>query len=168
LNLDENKSYKLKLIQTKWGEIKCKYEVYEPFKGKIKIIISDHQTFSNNPFVYFKTTHRKLYDEEYKHHRSNGYFDVIFMNEKKNITEGTITNIFIVKNNKWITPRLEDGVLNGIYRSHLINENGNVVEQSIQNEDLINADRLYLTNSVRGLIKVDELFIGNKIVSAFS
>lgn len=168
LNVDQEKSYKLKLKLTKWGEIKSQIYHYHPFHGEVKIILSVFQTVSKDPYVHFKTTNRNLYDDEYNRYSQKGYFDVIFTNEKENITEGAISNIFVVKNDNWYTPLLSDGILDGIYRNHIIQKKGIVKEKSLETGDLLTADNLYLTNSVRGLVKVNKLFIGNKEARVYS
>src|SRR5690606_39920149 len=66
---------------------------------------SDLKTISSeNRFQYFKTTNRELYNSEYKKYSEHGFFDVIFINEKNQVAEGAITNIFINKNGLLYTP----------------------------------------------------------------
>lgn len=158
-NLDKIFSYKLKIISTKWGGLEYLAEEYIPFNAEVKIKLSAHQTNSSDTFVYFKTTNRKLYDAEYQRYNADGFFDVIFANEKMHVTEGAITNIFVVKNNKWVTPPLYDGLLNGIYRHLLMVGRRDIEETSIQVNDLLTADNIYLTNSVRGLVKINKLVL---------
>lgn len=161
------KQYKLKIRLSKWGEITASIKPYEKFIGEIKAILSGKTADSNNCFQYFKTTNRKLYDDEYESQHPKGFFDVIFTNENKNITEGAITNIFIVKNDTWFTPPISDGLLNGIQRAYLLHTKENIVEKSLTRDDLFNADSLYLSNSVRGLVKVDKLFVKDEVIKIY-
>ncbi|PKN88607.1 MAG: aminodeoxychorismate synthase, component I [Deltaproteobacteria bacterium HGW-Deltaproteobacteria-1] len=113
------------------------------------VVVSRHKTNSGDPFLYHKTTHRKLYDEEFKRHSAQGYFDVVFQNEKDEITEGAISNIFILVKGRWYTPPLSCGLLNGIARQVMIRKL-NAGEKILYLKDLKSADRIVLTNSVRG------------------
>jgi len=113
------------------------------------IAVSERKTNSDDPFLYHKTTHRKLYDEEFKRYSARGYFDVVFRNEKDEITEGAISNIFILVKGRWYTPHLSCGLLNGIARQVMIRKL-NAVEKILYLKDLKSAEQIVLTNSVRG------------------
>ncbi len=118
-----------------------------------KIIFSKKPTNSQNIFLFHKTTNRELYDEEYKKYSKLGFADVIFRNEKDQITEGTISNIFIKKNGKFYTSPIECGLLNGVYRQYFMKKN-KVIEKILYERDLRNADEIFICNSVRGIRKV--------------
>ena len=81
-------------------------------------------------------------------------YDVIFCNEKGHITEGCIHNIFIKKNNVLFTPPISCGLLNGIYRQHILATSANVQEKPLYWKDLVAADEIFMCNSVQGLQKV--------------
>lgn len=89
-----------------------------------------------------------------KQSMAEGIADFIFLNEREEITEGSITNLFIEEKEKLYTPPLQCGVLPGIYRNDVLRTNPEAVEKIIKIDDLLNADALYLCNSVRGWIKV--------------
>jgi para-aminobenzoate synthetase/4-amino-4-deoxychorismate lyase len=131
----------------------------------IKVIISEKNINQDNTFQYFKTTNRELYYSEYRKSNSEGFFDVIFFNEKKELAEGAITNIFLRKENVWFTPPITSGILAGIYRNYFINTNDNVKETIVTINDLLTADEVKLVNSVRGEIKVNQLFYQNEFVA---
>ena len=87
--------------------------------------------------------------------RVRGCFDVLFSNQKGEITEGSRTNLFIKKGDTFYTPPIECGLLDGIYRRQILDdENIKSVEKILFFEDLRSAEQLYLCNSVRGLIPV--------------
>ncbi|MGB5288762.1 MAG: aminotransferase class IV, partial [Ignavibacteriaceae bacterium] len=111
---------------------------------------------------HFKTTNRKIYDEEYSVYKSKGLYEVLYLNEKNELAEGSRSNIFLKKDNLWFTPTLNSGALPGIYRKFFIKNNINISEKNIKIEDLLNADRLLLTNALRGEINVNKVFINNE------
>ena len=61
----------------------------------MKVRFSDKKTLSGDIFLHHKTTNRDLYDEEHKRWKDRGYLDIIFTNEKNQVTEGAVSNIII-------------------------------------------------------------------------
>jgi len=159
---------KIRLSLTKWGEISVDLsDITKPAK-EISVIISQNKINSTDKFRYFKTTNRKLYDDEYKHFSSKGFFDVIYLNEKDEIAEGSRTNIFFRKGINWFTPAIDSGLLPGVYRKYFIEIHPDISEKNIRIEDLINADEILLTNALSGELKVDKLFINSEEYFAFA
>ena len=155
---------KLRLTLNKWGKVTFETSSIERLPGLIKVAVSDKRINSDNTFQYFKTTNRDLYNQESEAYKSKGFFEVIFLNEKEEIAEGSITNIFIKKNSVWLTPHLSCGILAGIYREYFISTNAETEETKLTLNDLLTADELILVNSVRKEIKVNQLVSGNEIV----
>jgi len=120
-----------------------------------RIRISSCATDSHSPYLFHKTTRRDLYDSEKEVALREGYYEVLFVNERGEITEGSISNIFVRKNGRILTPAQDCGLLNGILRRYLIqNSNEKIREAILTVKDLIEADALYVGNSVRGLMRV--------------
>jgi len=163
VELDPGKKFKIKLTLNKWGRIKIETSDLSSATEIVKIIVSERRINTQNRFQYFKTTNRRLYGDEYQKYYAKGFFDVIFLNEKDEVAEGSITNIFIRKGNSWLTPPLTSGILNGIYRSHLLKEEDNK-EKLISVEYLLKADEIKLVNSVRGEIRVNQLYCRNEVI----
>ncbi|MEO6546503.1 MAG: aminodeoxychorismate lyase [Ferruginibacter sp.] len=78
--------------------------------------------------------------------------DAILLNANGRICETTIGNIFIVKDGVIYTPSLSEGCIAGIMRRAVIknlqSDNLSMFEKHINTEDLINADEVFVTNSV--------------------
>lgn len=165
--LDAKKVYRLKIILNKTGKVELQIQEFTQKKSVIKIILSKNKINSLNKFQYFKTTNRKLYDEEYNHYKAKGFFDVIYLNENENVSEGSITNIFIRKGNVITTPTLQCGILSGIYRKYFIRTHPETKEKRISLDDLLTADEIILTNSLRGAVKVDEFYLNEKEYVAY-
>lgn len=81
--------------------------------------------------------------------------DVLLLNEKGNIIEGTSSNLIIVSNGVLYTPSIEDGVLAGTMRMKIINsalKNGiKVYECSLMPQNLLAADEILLVNAMSGV-----------------
>ncbi len=120
-----------------------------------EVVFSDKYTDSNSIYLFHKTTERKLYDDERALTVAEGYYEVLFVNEKGEVTEGSYTNIFLQKGNKLLTPPVSCGLLPGVLRNHLLQEFPEIVQEEIFTiEDIEQAEAVYVGNSVRGLVKV--------------
>jgi len=148
--------YKVRLLLFKDGSIKLEPSLFQSRRdAELKVYLSAKRTQTQEPFLYHKTTCRKIYDEEYKRCRRLGFYEAIFANEKGEITEGAISNIFIRKNGGLYTPPLKCGLLDGVYRRYMLYSGRFPIKEKVLfKEDLINAEEIYLSNSVRGLVKV--------------
>ena len=80
-----------------------------------------------------------------------GFFEAILLDNDNNATEGTFSNIFIIKNNQLKTPSLNEFVLSGIIRKSILDicraNNISFKETAITEKDLYEADEIFLTNS---------------------
>jgi para-aminobenzoate synthetase/4-amino-4-deoxychorismate lyase len=150
------KKYKVRVTLSQSGRINITSEEIagEEQPVNLYVMLSDTQTDSNDLFLYHKTTNRSLYVRIYREAVQRGLTDVIFMNERQEITEGAISNVLIERGGLLLTPPVTCGLLNGVYRSHLINTLPNIVEQVITENDFRNADGIYICNALRGLRKV--------------
>jgi para-aminobenzoate synthetase/4-amino-4-deoxychorismate lyase len=121
-----------------------------------RVVFSDKRTDSHDPYLFHKTTRRRLYDDERRQAVAAGFYEVLFCNEKGKVTEGSITNIFIRRGDFYLTPPVDCGLLNGVFRQYFMAANPlQVKEALLTRQDLVKADGLYVANSVRGLVEVE-------------
>lgn len=149
--------YKVRLTLDRNGQCVVEsHEVdYTPESEKKLIMLSKLRTYSEDKILYHKTSMRQLYDLSYRDAVSQGYFEIIFMNEKDQITEGAISNIWITKDGKYLTPPIKCGLLNGVYRQYLLETLPNASEAVLSIDDLIHAESIYVCNAIRGLRQVE-------------
>jgi para-aminobenzoate synthetase/4-amino-4-deoxychorismate lyase len=103
---------------------------------------------SNDILLKHKTNWRETYESEFTH---AGGDEVLFVNERGRLTEGSRTNIFLRRGGRLFTPPLQEGLLNGCLRCELIAD-GQCEEAELYPHDLESADEVLLGNSLRGLI----------------
>ena len=120
-----------------------------------RVRISNAQVSSKDHFLYHKTTHRDVYDRELAAALSAECDDALFFNEREELTEGAIHNVFIVKDGVWKTPPIQCGLLPGTYRRQFLRECHDVREEILTLDDLMRAEKIYLCNSVRGMQSVE-------------
>jgi 4-amino-4-deoxychorismate lyase len=104
---------------------------------------------SDNPFLRLKTTERRAYDAA-RAALPHGVHDAILLNERGEICESTIANIFLKRGDVYVTPQIGAGLLPGILREEMIAE-GRAIEARLTLDDLADG-ALFLGNSLRGLI----------------
>ncbi|MDZ5034103.1 aminotransferase class IV, partial [Clostridium perfringens] len=90
-----------------------------------------------------------------------GYDEVLFLNEKGYISQGTTSNIFIVKDNIEYTPNVRSVLLPGIVRDFIINYY-EVYEKEITLDEVMESDEIFITNSLLGIMGISK--INNKIL----
>jgi len=150
------------------GNYKIRLTVYQNQKFKVshdaisattkndnpKIIsISQEPIDSHSIFQYHKTSRREHYNQAFDEAAKDDYYDVLFLNENKELVEASRHNVFIKKGNQYYTPPISSGALNGIQRQQFMLLH-NVKEVALAIDDLESADEILLTNSVRGVVKV--------------
>src|SRR6478752_1762159 len=129
-----------------------------------RFAISDQRVDEKDALFFHKTTRRQFYDREMERQKAlTGCDEVVFLNKKGELTEGTRTNLFIELDGRLFTPALPCGLLPGTLREELIDLPRAAASEAILTlADLTLADRIYLGNSVRGLIRAEPLGLARK------
>ncbi len=129
----------------------------------MRYVISDTRVNSADPFLYHKTTRRELYDGEWAHYsETTGADEVIYLNERGELAEGSRTNLFLQSDGVLLTPAISSGLLPGVLRGDLIAA-GKARESVLTLKDLESADEVYLGNSVRGLVRAKPLVLSKAV-----
>ena len=98
------------------GDFYLQSETLVDTKPVRKIAIAEQKLSSSDPWLRHKTTQRRMYDEA-RSSLPKGLDELLFVNEKGEVCEGTITNVFVqLLDGNWITPTLKSGCLPGILR----------------------------------------------------
>lgn len=92
---------------------------------------------------------------------SQNYFEVVFLNNSGYLTEGAVSNIFVVKGDNILTPPLSCGILDGITRKTVFEIAKSVgipsYEKLLTLDDLYCADEVFLTNTLIEIMPVVEV-----------
>jgi len=101
--------------------------------------------------------------------KSRGCFEAVFHRDGI-VTEGALSNIFIIKDRKVITHPVSRLILNGITRQFVIQlaEENNIpmIQHEFGNDQMLSADEVFLTSTpweVMPVIRVEEKIIGKGI-----
>lgn len=87
-----------------------------------------------------------------------GYNEALFLNTDGFISEGAVSNIFFIKNGIIFTPKTKCGLLPGIVREFVIKYSSSIGIEIQEGEftysELMDAQGVFITNSVMGIMKV--------------
>ena len=89
----------------------------------MRFAVSPSRVDSADLFLFHKTTRRELYDREWQEYAERlGTDEVIYLNERGELAEGSRTTIFIERDGELLTPPLSAGLLPGTLRAELLAE----------------------------------------------
>jgi 4-amino-4-deoxychorismate lyase len=114
-------------------------------KAEWRVGLAEERLRSGDPWLQVKSTRREIYDRA-RAALPQGLDEVIFLNERGEVCDGTITTVFFDRGQGMRTPPLLSGLLPGVLRAELA-----CPEEVLHASDLP-AARLWVGNALRGLI----------------
>ncbi|EDT00154.1 aminodeoxychorismate synthase component I [Burkholderia ambifaria] len=156
--LDGDNPYRMKLALAKDGTLDI---TAAPLKrlpvGPVRVMLASAHGFAptrtDDALLLHKTTRRAEYDRAWQAAEALGGFDMLFVNERGEVTEGGRSNLFVKLDGQWVTPPLASGVLPGVMRGVLLDDCAfGAVERIVTRDDLARAQALLLTNALRGAL----------------
>lgn len=118
-----------------------------------RVVIAEERITAADPWLAVKTTRRERYDRV-RTCLPRGVDEALFLNETGEVCEGAITNVFVQRGERLLTPPRAAGLLPGILRQELLTM-GRAVEAPLRREDLTGAEGIYVGNALRGLIRAE-------------
>lgn len=109
-----------------------------------------------SPLIYHKTINYGDNILEMRRIKSTDTDEVVFLNSKGEICEGSRTNIFFVREKEIITPEIKSGLLPGVVRRLVIEKCG-AKEVQIFPKDVEAMEECFVTNSLMGIMPVTKL-----------
>lgn len=146
---------RVRLLLDAFGKLAIQTAPLPALQGLPFVALTSLKLESAEPFLQHKTTHRPWYDAATQWLAQHpDYFDLIFLNEKGELCEGSRSNIYVLKHGEWLTPPLSSGLLGGVLRTQLL-ETGQAKEAILAPSDLT-ADKasIRLSNALRGWFDV--------------
>lgn len=164
------KNARIKIIISKRAEDKFNVlilvsplEQLPPFYSLLgKTLSRDHISLS----FRHKTTSRADSYVAYKSALEAGFNDVLYLNEKNELIECSRANVFLVLEDKIITPLLESGILSGVTREKVIeiakSEEINIEEKNVHSLYLNKAKDVFITSAIVGIMPVFKIKLEDK------
>jgi para-aminobenzoate synthetase / 4-amino-4-deoxychorismate lyase len=137
---------KVRLLASRGGSLAIEMRalpepLVQPWSVAVVPLPVDPQDFR----LAHKTTDRAFYDQA---RHASGYDEVLFVDPDGFLTEGSITALFVERDDILMTPFASRGLLPSALRSELLDQ-GKAIEADLRPDDL--GDSFLLGNSVRGL-----------------
>ena len=143
---------RVRLIVDAGGQINLTDKALKPIDSPLRIALSKYALTAKRQETRHKVSLRDFYDgERYRLKQSHGVDEVIFVNQKGELCEGSFTTLFIEKDAQLYTPALEAGLLPGVYRAKILSDQ-KAIASVLTLDDLRTADAIYVGNSLRGLM----------------
>ena len=142
---NRSESFKVRLMLWKDGEIRTEISRLKT-SGEKRVALATKPVNSSDRFLFHKTTRRDFYHEQLA--TQPDYDDLIFWNERNEITESTIANVVVSIDDELFTPPIESGLLAGTFRDQMLAE-GKIRERVITVAEFQRAKDFWLINSVR-------------------
>jgi len=137
---------RLRLTLDEQGHHQASAQDLPPSPPHWRYAVSAERMDSRDLLLRHKTSWRELYEIEVKR---LGVDEVVFVNQRGELTEGARSNIFIKRGDVLLTPPRTAGTLDGCLRAELIAQ-GKARETVLTPEDL--SGEVWFGNSLRGLI----------------
>lgn len=147
---------RVRLNVTYRGKIEVTTNPFEPVaEDRIwRLRLAQQRLTSDDAFLRHKTSRREVYEAARAEFSSEDADEVLLLNERGEVCEGTITNLFVeAEVGQLLTPALSSGLLPGILRAELIRE-GKARSEVLKPVALANR-KLFVGNSLRGLIRAE-------------
>lgn len=152
-----NKALRVRLTLDPDGVIDIETAPFEalPAETVWRLGIAKTRLRHDDPLLNHKTTRRELYVAAREEFSREEVDEVLLFNDLGQLCEGTITTVFLDRGDKaCVTPALSCGLLAGVLREELLRKKS-VTEAVLTMDDVLNADKIFVGNSLRGMIKAD-------------
>lgn len=151
--LPDDGEHRMRLDLAADGSTAIKTGKLQPLASPVKLLLAPHATQSNDIYLKHKTSSRAVYDAAWQQAEAQGAFDMLFFNERDELTEGGRSNVFVKLDGRWHTPPLAAGVLPGIMRAVLLKDPELcATERTITRGELQQAQAVLICNALRGAV----------------
>lgn len=147
-------SHRLRLLLDDTGRRTVQAAVLPPLPPGQQIMLAPEALDPDELLLRHKTTHRPWYAAAAEWlPRHPRVFDLVYMNTRGELCEGSRSNLYLKLDGEWFTPPLDSGCLPGVQRAELL-ESGQARERVLPVALLRQAEGLRLSNALRGWFDV--------------
>lgn len=133
----------------------------ENYCNGFKLCFAETKRNPYSPLTYIKASSYLENIYEKQRGLSLGFDEVLFLNVHDRIAEGSISNVFYVKDSTLYTPDVDCGILPGILREKIVD----IVQAlgiplkvgKFTKNEILKADEIFITNSVLEIMPVSQL-----------
>lgn len=131
-------------------------------KEGVAVYLCDYRLPINPPVAGIKHLNKLDYVMASLEWNSKPFQEAILCDSGDRVVEASSRNIFIVRDDKLLTPRLNNAGVAGVMREIIIQNSETVIARAVTEaelsiDDVLSADEVFLTNSVTGIWPVKEI-----------
>ena len=148
--------FRLRLALAHDGAFSVQSGALTPLPATVTVMLASDATDSGDLFLRHKSSVRARYDAAWRAAEAQGCFDMLFFNERDELTEGGRSNVFVKLDGRWHTPPLRCGLLPGVQRAAMLADPAwNAQESVITRAMLARAEQIVVCNALRGAVIVE-------------
>ena len=149
--------HRVRLLLVHDGGVRVCAAPFADAGGPWSVVLAEEPLDPGEYLRRHKTTARALYERTLAalagDPSASDVIDAIFVNTRGEVCEGARSNVYVERDGVLLTPPLACGVLPGVVRRQLL-EAGRAREAVLSLADLRGAPALYVSNALRGLVRV--------------
>ncbi len=130
----------------------------EMYLKGVTAVLSRYRQHRNDPVVGHKTTSYFSRLASLREAHAVGALEALWFTTEEFLAEGAISNVFLVVNEEVLTPPRDTPILPGIARACVLelaqSEGIEALEANLTQQDLLDADEVFLTNSLMEIMPV--------------
>lgn len=140
----EGQTARLRLTLDAAGEVAVEVGALPPARALWRVGLAAERLYSADPWLRVKSTRRAVYDRA-RAALPAGVDEVVFLNERGEVCDGSITTLFFDRGAGLRTPPVSSGLLPGVLRAEV-----GCAEEVLMAQDLPQV-RLWVGNAMRGM-----------------
>ncbi|MGV8867321.1 MAG: aminodeoxychorismate synthase component I [Janthinobacterium svalbardensis] len=145
--------FRLRLALRQDGQFTTQSGVLSSLPETVNILLAPDATTADDLFLRHKSSVRARYDAAWRAAEAQGGFDMLFFNERGELTEGGRSNVFVRLDGRWHTPPLSCGLLPGVQRAAMLADPvWDARETVITRPMLAQAEAIVVCNALRGAL----------------
>lgn len=152
--LQEGIAHRMRLLFSDDGVIDIHTSALPPLPADPRVAIAPPRLDFHEPLLRHKTTHRPWYEDATAWIAADPQrFDLLYLNQRDELCEGSRTNVYLLLDGVWVTPPVACGLLPGVQRAALLDDE-KVEEAVLTLADVKRASAMRVSNALRGWVDV--------------
>ncbi|MEC5386328.1 aminodeoxychorismate synthase component I [Uliginosibacterium sp. H3] len=145
--------HRVRLLLSRDGTLALGGAPLDALRAQPTLVLASQRLNPDDLRLQHKTTARNFYDSALREAMVAGHFDLLYLNTRNEVCEGARSNIFIERDGDLLTPPVSSGLLPGVMRAQLLAA-GAAREHLLSMADVLDAERIFVGNALRGLVEV--------------
>jgi 4-amino-4-deoxychorismate lyase len=144
----------LRMLLARNGDRSFAITALQPLSLPAQVMLAPDMLDATQALLRYKTTYRPWYEKTSAWLCAHPkVFDLLFLNTRGELCEGSRSNVYLQLRGRWFTPPLASGCLPGVQRAELLAQ-GHVQERILTCSDLHQAQAIRVSNALRGWVDV--------------